>query len=837
MLRSVRKSQIGLTNGSERRKIYRVQKRALRTRSLPLKPTRVWNKESHSGESDVVRVTEKLRPLPYAVPVGKDVARPKLMTRVEARNPYQTGQTLHSQSRQLKRIPGGIVTRLAEDDAEIDALERKLGLKGKKGLPKVFKDDGLDELLEGLDEDDDGMPTYKSRRTDGAQLIAQKRAAANKHHGEMTDVGSSSEDNDISSKMSVWGDRHTQEQAQGSKRLEDNVDAFDSGVNSGESGSGFDSKFASSSLSQPQKPTRENPYIAPTSEGGLTTARYMPPSLRKGISSDAEAHVQLRRQTQGLLNRLTESNLISILSDVEKLYRENPRQHVTSILVDLLLISVCQPANLPDTLIILPAGFIAAIYKIIGTDFGTQVIQKVVELFGEHHAVAKTAEKSRPGAATSDSSKELSNLISLLANLYNFQVVGSNLLFDYIRIFLSTLSELTAELLLRIIRTSGPQLRQDGPSSLKDISNMLRPAIAKVGEHNISVRMKFMIETINDLRNNRMRNGAAASAVTSEHTIRMKRILGSLNRRSVKASEPLRIGLKDILQSDKDGKWWLVGASWMAKSVIANDYSANIEIKSKVASRHSSNDTDNRSSGLDQLAREQRMNTDIRRAIFVTIMSGVDYQDAYVRLMKLKLKKSQELEIPKVLIHCSSAERQYNPYYTLIARNLCGDRKLKMAFQFSFWDLFRRLEQIDDGKDVVEGEDEHAVDPRQLVNLARMFGSLIVEGSLGLKVLKHINLSYLQPKTKMFVEVLFITIFLQLARKSEDGKDERAIINIVSQIKDTPCLVRDLQCFLKTVVAKTDIAGGKTDTAKVKWSCRVAEQAFKRLLAQDSCGE
>jgi nucleolar MIF4G domain-containing protein 1 len=108
-------------------------------------------------------------------------------------------------------------------------------------------------------------------------------------------------------------------------------------------------------------------------------------------------------------------------------------------------------------------------------------------------------------------------------------------MFDYIRLFLGTLSELNAELLLKIIRTSGPQLRKDDPSSLKDIVNMLRPAIASAGgEKNLSVRTKFMIESINDLKNNRMKTGAVASAVTSQHTVRMKKILGTLNTRSSK---------------------------------------------------------------------------------------------------------------------------------------------------------------------------------------------------------------------------------------------------------------------------------------------------------------
>ena len=71
-----------------------------------------------------------------------------------------------------------------------------------------------------------------------------------------------------------------------------------------------------------------------------------------------------------------------------------------------------------------------------------------------------------------------------------------------------------------------------------------------------------MIETMNNLKNNRMKTGIAASAITSEHTLRMKKTLKSLNQRTIRASEPLGVGLKDLQNKDKRGKWWLVGASY-----------------------------------------------------------------------------------------------------------------------------------------------------------------------------------------------------------------------------------------------------------------------------------
>jgi nucleolar MIF4G domain-containing protein 1 len=727
-----------------------------------------------------------------------------------------------------KKVSKAVKEKLAEDDEEIAALEKKLGLKGKKKVPQSFKDDGLDELLDGLEDDEDEeVQAKRNGKAEEDEWLMRKRQEARKRlrggeseedeeeDEDMLDESDEGDLDDEASDMSLGGFDAEDGSEEGASEVEDDFEGF-------ESEDGDDEPSSKPKI-------RENPYVAPVSASAAPSGKYIPPSLRKPSSSESEDLVRLRRQTQGLVNRLTEANLISLLGEIEKLYSANPRQHMTSTLIDLLLTSVCEPTSLPDTLIILPAGFIAAIYKIIGTDFGAQVIQRVVELFDEHYA--RTA-AIHDGATTtaSDGSKETSNLIAFLSELYNFQIVGSNLIFDYIRMFLDRLSELNAELLLKIVRISGPQLRQDDPSSLKDIVTMLGPAVKQAGgEEKLSVRTKFMIETINDLKNNKMKTGGVASAVTSEHTVRMKKTLGSLNNRSLKASEPLRIGLKDIKESDKKGKWWLVGASWAGNAEDDDE-------SSKMQNKKEAQKVDAGISDLVQLAREQRMNTDIRRAIFITIMSASDYQDAYLRLMKLKLKKVQELEIPKVLVHCSSAEKLYNPYYTLIAKRLCGDRKLKMAFQFSLWDLFKRMGETNDNEDDNFGDDEE-LDTRHIVNLAKMFGTLITEGALGLSVLKNLNLSYLQTKTKTFCEVLFITILLQSQKGAGSGRDEKTISNIFSRVKDMPHMITGLQYFLKKVVSKTDIAGGKEEKNTVKWACGIARDTLQSLLAGDTRGE
>ena len=66
------------------------------------------------------------------------------------------------------------------------------------------------------------------------------------------------------------------------------------------------------------------------------------------------------------------------------------------------------------------------------------------------------------------------------------------------------------------------------------------------------------------------------------------------------------------------------------------------------------------------------MNTDVRRAVFVVLMSSHDYLDAFDRWLKLNLAKSQDREAVRVLLHCCGRSKRYNPYFALVASRLCS---------------------------------------------------------------------------------------------------------------------------------------------------------------------
>jgi nucleolar MIF4G domain-containing protein 1 len=78
--------------------------------------------------------------------------------------------------------------------------------------------------------------------------------------------------------------------------------------------------------------------------------------------------------------------------------------------------------------------------------------------------------------------------------------------------------------------------------------------------------------------------------------------------------DPLRVGLEDLRSSKTRGKWWLVGAAWTGDPLVERQEG------SKRAS--ATQDDDVVENALVKLAKKQGNNTDIRRSIFVVLMSS-----------------------------------------------------------------------------------------------------------------------------------------------------------------------------------------------------------------------
>ncbi|MBE3043732.1 hypothetical protein IMZ48_14400, partial [Candidatus Bathyarchaeota archaeon] len=485
---------------------------------------------------------------------------------------------------------------------------------------------------------------------------------------------------------------------------------------------------------------------------------------------------------------------------------------------------------------ILYGGFVAGLYRVIGESFASHIVTRIVEEFQREYASAKEV----LAGGTQVIPKAPANFITFLSEFYVLGVVACNLIFDFIRLFLDEVSELNTELLLRLVRSSGKLLRKDDPSALKEVAGRLQTSLAATDPKLVTERTRFMVDTITDLKNNKLKAALQESAIASEHITTMKKFLGTLNTRRSTTTGPLRIGLKDIEESQTKGKWWLVGASFAGKPEAGKDGEAG---KGEVSDAENSDDED-----LDiffpdyiRVAKEQGLKTDAQHAIFAALAGASDHNDANIRFQKLNLNKNQRREVALVIVQAAGAEKPYNPYYALVARKMCGDGRIRFAFQDRLWYLFRRLGEsvFEDEGDDEDEDDEAGLDDERLANVGRMAGSLVASSALSIKVLKCLDMPTIKKKTSLLLEHMLTAVFRDCRRRDKGGSE--TLEKVFKEALSSPVLAAGLHFFLGKLgksVGKKPKKGKKSKVKVKKGDADVVKEGCEmaRILLETGMG-
>ncbi|XP_041478481.1 nucleolar MIF4G domain-containing protein 1-like [Lytechinus variegatus] len=459
------------------------------------------------------------------------------------------------------------------------------------------------------------------------------------------------------------------------------------------------------------------------------SSTYIPPHKRAemmGQSMDAEKKAKmdrLRKQLKGSINRLSESNIVSILNQIEELYLTNSRNDMNETLCALIQDACISSTITPDRLVMEHVLLISVLHSVIGSEVGAHVLQSVATRFDKTHC----------DDGNYGDSKEIDNIIMLFIHLYNFKVVHCVLIYDLIKKFSESFTERHIELLLQILKNAGATLRKDDPSSLKDIILLIQSKANQCpDEFKQQSRVKFMLETIGALRNNNLRRIPNYDPTNLD---RLRKLHRSIIKDRGSSDSTLHISLADLIMADQRGRWWIVGSAWSGlgpRQEVSSQSSGQAEQMTGTNQEGSQKIT--------ELSRQQRMNTDIRRTIFSIIMTAEDYTDAFEKLVRLGQKGGRDREVVHVTLDCCQQERSYNPYYAYLSTKLCQfDRKFRMAFQFALWDKIRLLDELS---------------PSASKNLALLLSHLMSSKALPLSVLKIVEFADMNKHTVRFLSSL-----------------------------------------------------------------------------------
>lgn len=133
----------------------------------------------------------------------------------------------------------------------------------------------------------------------------------------------------------------------------------------------------------------------------------------------------------------------------------------------------------------------------------------------------------------------------------------------------------------------------------------------------------------------------------------------------------------------------------------------------------------------------------LRRTIYLTIHSSLDYEECAHKLMKMELKPGQEMELCHMFLDCCAEQRTYEKFYGLLAQRFCNINKIYIPpFEEIFKDTYSTT---------------HRLDTNRLRNVSKFFAHLLFTDAIGWDVFECIRLNEddTTSSSRIFIKILF----------------------------------------------------------------------------------
>lgn len=242
----------------------------------------------------------------------------------------------------------------------------------------------------------------------------------------------------------------------------------------------------------------------------------------------------------------------------------------------------------------------------------------------------------------------MKNILNCLLHFYLFKSTTPTLLIDLIKQLLNSFTETDLEILIFVLHNIGLQLRDEDPKSILQIiqlaesnkNSYLVQLKMKEAEESASKSRKinFLMMELTDIKNNK---GTATLQVRSiKH-------LQTWLKRDHKLSSELNVKAIDVsaeVLENGDVNWYRNDDDDL-NDKPSSQKSAFVKADGLFGSQTNSD-------AINSSAKNQHMTTDVKKAVFHAIMGAEDYLQAFENCERLSLKKEQQREAIKVLMHC-----------------------------------------------------------------------------------------------------------------------------------------------------------------------------------------
>ncbi|XP_010922179.1 uncharacterized protein [Elaeis guineensis] len=465
------------------------------------------------------------------------------------------------------------------------------------------------------------------------------------------------------------------------------------------------------------------PPPIPDSIAGRTGGIYIPPfrmaqMMRELQDKSSEAYQRLswdalRKSINGLVNKVNATNIKNIIPE---LFSEN------LIRGRGLFCRSCMKSQMASP------GFtdvFAALVAVVNTKFpevGLLLLKRIVLQLKRAY---KRNDKPQLLAAT-----------KFIAHLVNQQVAHEIIALELLTVLLENPTDDSVEVAVGFVKECGALLQDFSPQGLHGIFERFR-GILHEGE--IDKRVQFLIEGLFAIRKAKFQGFPAIrpelDLVEQEdqftHEISLEDEIDPETNLDVFKPNPTFLDDEKAYENIK-------------KSILGTESSEDEEGSDAASDEDDEEESEEEDEEKMEIKDETETNlVNLRRTIYLTIMSSVDFEEAGHKLLKIKLEPGQEMELCIMLLECCSQERTYLRYYGLLGQRFCMINKVHQEnFEKCFVQQYSMI---------------HRLETNKLRNVAKFFAHLLGTDALPWHVLAYIRLTEedTTSSSRIFIKILF----------------------------------------------------------------------------------
>ena len=460
-----------------------------------------------------------------------------------------------------------------------------------------------------------------------------------------------------------------------------------------------------------------------------TGGAYIPPAKlrlmqeqltdKSSVAFQRLAWEALKKSINGLINKVNSPNIGII---VRELFAENIVRGRGLLCQSIMTAQIASPTF---------THVYAALAAIVNTKFpniGELLLKRLIINFKRGF---KRNDKTRCVSAS-----------RFVAHLVNQQVAHEVLSLEILTLLLQSPTDDSVEVAISFLKECGQKLTEVSPRGIHAIFDRLRNVLH---ESNLDKRTQYMIEVMFQVRKDGFKDNPAVPEELDvvEEEDQFTHMIGLDDATSG----------EDVLNVFKHDP----------------DYEANEEkyqsIKKELLDEDSGDSSDGSSDGSDDDdsdSEKEPENDDtsapiidqtetnmiaLRRTIYLTIQSSLDFEESVHKLMKLNLKPGHETELCHMIVDCCAQQRTYEKFFGLMAQRLCQVNKAYVEpFQNIFADCYSTVHRLEIGK---------------LRNVARVFAHLFFTDAISWEAMAciHLNEHETTSSSRIFIKILYQVSF------------------------------------------------------------------------------